>query len=76
MIILLGFKNFDEADAEYQVTGQEARHLAAIVGHPGAVKVISANVTFFHEVLDDVPEFERVKGEGAEPNEHGQFPLG
>lgn len=52
MIILLGFKGYDEHDAEYQVTGAEARSLAALVGHPGAVKVIWANVTFFHEGLD------------------------
>lgn len=58
MIILLGFKGYDEHDSEYQVTGEDARHLAAVVGHPGAVKVIWANVTFFHEGLtyEGIPE--------------------
>jgi len=73
MILLLGFKNFDEVDAEYQCTGKDARALAALVGHPGAVKVISANVTFFHEALDDVPEFERVKGEADAGRQRNLF---
>lgn len=72
MIILLGFKNYDEADAEYQLTGADARRLAAVAGHPGAVKVISASVTFFHTPLDEDPP-NGDKGEGAD--EAGQPQL-
>jgi len=54
-----------EMQAEYEASGEDARRLAAIAGHPGAVKVIRANVTFFHEVLDDESIDRRIK-EGAD----------
>lgn len=53
MILLLGFRAFDDFDAEYQVTDLDAKKLANLVGHPGADKVTFANVTFFHEGLTD-----------------------
>jgi len=71
-MILLSFQTWDEAVAEYEASGAEARRFAAIAGHPGAVKVIRAHVTFFHEVLDDVdPRGD--KGEGAR-DAQGQLP--
>lgn len=64
MILLLGFKMYDEGDCEYQVTDADARRLAAVCGHPGADKVVWANVTFYHQGVDfdaDPREIERAR---------------
>lgn len=53
MIILLGFKTYDEADTEYQVTGSDLLRLAQLLGHSDAGGVVSANVTFYHRGLTD-----------------------
>jgi len=53
-----------ETAAEYEAFGEDARRLAAIVAHPGAVKVIRANVTFYHEEVDSETLDGRIK-EGA-----------
>lgn len=58
-----------ECAAEYEISGNLARLIAAIAGHPGAVKVIRANVTFFHKGIDDGANCERVKGEAADRSE-------
>lgn len=63
-MILLSFQTWDEAACSYEASGEEARRFAAIAGHPGAVKVIRAEVTFFHEGLDDEAS-KGDKGEGA-----------
>lgn len=61
---LLSFQTWDEAAATYEASGEEARRFAAIAAHPGAVKVIRAEVTFFHEGIDsEAPQGD--KGEGA-----------
>jgi len=62
-ILLISFVQAPgEMAAEYELSGEDARRLAAIAGHPGAVKVIRANVTFFHEALDDASIDGRIKG--------------
>lgn len=64
--------------AEYEAFGEDARRLAAIAGHPGAVKVIRANVTFFHEAIDDETlqrEIKRGADEARRELADGQFEL-
>jgi len=47
--------------AEYVADGHDARRIAAVAGHPGAEKVVTAIVTFFHEDLTPYGDFERFK---------------
>jgi len=52
----------DDCPAEYEAAGEDARRVAAIIGHPGAVKVVTCIVTFFHEGVDAYADREGCKG--------------
>lgn len=75
MIMLMGFKAYDEHDAEYNVTGKEAREVAGLLGHPGAQDVVYAHVTFFHPPLDYAGETLRVLRDPADDEGHVQLDL-
>lgn len=64
MIILTRLQTFGAFMTVYELTGKDARELAAITGHPGAVKVRSATLTLFHTPLDNGEEFGEYKGTG------------
>lgn len=49
MILLMGFKAFEDFDTEYQLTETDALRIAQLVGHPGQPSVVY--VTFLHKDL-------------------------
>lgn len=71
MILLLGFKNYEDHDCEYQVTGDDLLRLAALIGHAVKVNGHWAHVTFYCEDLDNAFTDERVQGRAGTEGHSG-----
>lgn len=75
MILLLGFKNFDDHDCEYQVTGDDLLRIAAVIDHPISRKGTWCHVTFYSEDLDNAPISGDKGGREDDRAEPGQYRI-
>jgi len=56
MILLMGFKDYDDFDLEFQVTGTEVLRLAELLGAPGTRTNAVAIVTLYPRGLDNADQ--------------------
>jgi len=68
MILLMGFKAYDDFATEYQVSGEDVMRVAQCIRHPAPVTRTNTvcYVTFYHEGLTSENCNENIQAPGAD----------